>query len=128
MKNLNGKRALLTGASRGIGPFIAEQLSAAGCNLILTARDKEALESVAERYSNKDIQITVITSDMADKNSLKQMVTEATKSSQPIDILINNAGVYECGNFESILDFGIWLESHGPSTIWLWHKQPLLFP
>ena len=102
MKSVNGKRALITGASRGIGPYIASELATAGCNLVLTARSEDKLQEVAKSIAGNNIQIEIIPSDMANKDSLRQLVGAASENGQPIDILVNNAGIYEYGHFETI--------------------------
>ena len=99
MKNLQGKRALLTGASRGIGIHIAQALVASGAELILTARSDKELNDVATRLRQEGAKVEVIVSDMADLASLERLVKAATAHQRPIDILVNNAGIYAYGVF-----------------------------
>ena len=99
MKIIQGKRALLTGASRGIGVHIAQALAAYGVKLILTARNGEELEEVATKLRAKGAEVETFVSDMADLSSLESLIRDATQNGKPIDILINNAGIYAYGVF-----------------------------
>lgn len=90
--DLKGKRALITGASRGIGKSIAESLSREGVNLFLTGRDKASLKELEELLS-ADVKIGTAAADLADENQLEKMFAEAVSFLGGIDILINNAGL-----------------------------------
>lgn len=86
---LQGKRALVTGASSGIGAAVAHQLAAAGVQLVLSARRKAQLDEVAAQSTGANAQ--VITADLGRPGESARLWREATASG-PIDILINNAG------------------------------------
>lgn len=92
--NVHGKRALVTGASRGIGRAIALGLAAAGADLILVARDETALAEVAEeaRRIRPDCETHVYHCDIRDTSAIRAVVDDAC-AQQPVDILINNAGL-----------------------------------
>ncbi len=92
-------RALITGASSGIGRDIARELDKRGYDLILVSRDKEKLESVKKTLRGKNIEIIPMDLEIAENcKKLHEMTGE-------IDILINNAGFGVFGNFtETDLD------------------------
>ena len=94
MKPLAGKRALLTGASRGIGIHIAQALAQAGADLVLTARNAEDLHRVADNLNVSGRSVEVIAADMSDRSSLKDLVQKIQATDKPIDLLVNNAGIY----------------------------------
>ena len=86
--DLRGLRALVTGASSGIGAAIARELAARGANLVLTSRRWQQLERVAE--SCRGVEVEVITADLGHPDAAGTLWIAATK--RPVDILINNAG------------------------------------
>ena len=90
-------KALVTGASSGIGKEIAIYLSELGCELILVARDKEKLESVQKSLKTKS-KIVVI--DLANEKKIKDLYMIV--KNENIDILINNAGFGLFGDYESV--------------------------
>lgn len=85
-------KALITGASSGIGLDIARYLATKKCELILVARDKEKLELIQEQLPTK---VTVIVADLRDEQKVKELCILAKKDD--IDILINNAGFGDFG-------------------------------
>ena len=87
-------KALVTGASSGIGMEIAKYLDKIGYEVILVARDKEKLESVAKILTHKPKIIVMDLSQVEDIKSLYVLV-----KNDDIDILVNNAGFGLCGNF-----------------------------
>jgi short-subunit dehydrogenase len=90
MSELSGKRALVTGASSGIGAAIARVLADLGVNLVLTARRKDALDKLATELRTK-VEVDVVTGDLGKPATASELWTAATAGG-PIDILINNAG------------------------------------
>ncbi len=86
-----GKTALITGASSGIGRATALALGRVGVRLILTGRSRERLEEVAREVSPTEA--VVIPADLCDRASLEQLASEARGRCKTIDILINCAGV-----------------------------------
>ncbi|MEM9263875.1 MAG: SDR family oxidoreductase, partial [Pseudomonadota bacterium] len=92
MPDYKNRRALVTGASAGIGMVFARTLAASGANLVLTARRKERLDSLAAELSSAHgINVDTISADLADPKAPEAIVEEAARGG-PIDILINNAG------------------------------------
>lgn len=92
-------KALITGASSGIGLDMARELDKRGYDLVLVSRDKEKLEKAREKLEGKNIEI--IPMDLENPENCKRLY----KMVQDIDILINNAGFGTFGNFiETDLD------------------------
>jgi uncharacterized protein len=95
-----GKWALVTGASAGIGKALAEELAAAGTNLVLTARRRERLEELARRLSTtRGIRAEVCVADLADPAGPETIFAFTRDKNIFIDLLINNAGFGAYGEF-----------------------------
>jgi short-subunit dehydrogenase len=93
MRDLKDRTALVTGASQGIGVYIARALAAEGMNLILAARSADKLESVAEDLRATGCRVLCIPTDLSDRASLTALVERAEGEGGGVDLLINNAGV-----------------------------------
>ena len=85
-----GKRAVVTGASRGIGEAIARQLDAAGARVALVARSADRLDAIAAELTNDPL---VITADLSMHNSIDRISTAALDAFGGLDVLVNNAAV-----------------------------------
>jgi NAD(P)-dependent dehydrogenase (short-subunit alcohol dehydrogenase family) len=99
---LSGKRALITGASKGIGRAIAEALAEEGCALVLASRNEQALEAVAAslRAAHQGIAVEIRVADLS-----RLADQEALAASCPdLDILVNNAGANPPGTLDNIDD------------------------
>jgi short-subunit dehydrogenase len=97
---VQGKWALVTGASAGIGVALAEQLAASGANVVLTARRADRLEALASRLrSEYGIEARTIAADLADPATPQQLFSATEDSGLTIDILVNNAGFGYSGEF-----------------------------
>jgi uncharacterized protein len=95
-----GKWALVTGASAGIGLALAEELAAAGANLVITARRTDRLEALAGRLrSSQGVKVEVLPADLANPAAPEQI--RAFTQTKPLDIelLVNNAGFGAYGAF-----------------------------
>jgi NAD(P)-dependent dehydrogenase (short-subunit alcohol dehydrogenase family) len=92
--SLNGKIALITGGSSGIGEAIAEALGLAGAQVILAARRKPQLEEARARLVSKNIHVLAcIPADLADLTACTSFAEEALAHAGQVDILVNGAGV-----------------------------------
>lgn len=99
MTDLKNKNALITGAGKGIGKAIALALAKEGVHVILVARTKDEIESVAIKARSLRVKALAITADVADINSVNAAVEKALAEFGTIDILINNAGIAAFGKF-----------------------------
>lgn len=88
-------KALITGASSGIGRDIARELSKKGYDLVLVSRDEKKLNKVKEELEKENIKIETISTDL----SIEENCKEIHKNVKNVDILVNNAGFGDCGNF-----------------------------
>lgn len=94
-----GRRALVTGASRGIGAGVAERLAAEGAAVVVTARTRTAhdhlagsLEEVRARIAGRGGEVAVVVADLSDEADRARIVPEASDAlGGPVDILVNNA-------------------------------------
>jgi NAD(P)-dependent dehydrogenase (short-subunit alcohol dehydrogenase family) len=92
-KPFDGKLALVTGASRGIGAATAEALAAAGAHVILTARTADALEQVEERIHQAGGSATIAPMDITDGANISKLAQAVAERWGSLDILILNAAM-----------------------------------
>jgi short-subunit dehydrogenase len=85
--------AIVTGASRGVGPFIAKSLAKEGMSLVLAARDPAGLERVASEVRALGQRVCTVPTDITDTSALMNLVTVSEREIGAIDVLINNAAV-----------------------------------
>lgn len=103
MENIKGKRALVTGASSGLGVDFARQLAALGADVVLVARRRERLEELASELREKyDVDVVVVAMDLDDEDAPQDLYDLLYKRGLPVDILVNNAGFGCYGNFVDI--------------------------
>ncbi|KGO15105.1 3-oxoacyl-[acyl-carrier-protein] reductase [Clostridium botulinum] len=94
MKCLEGRTAIVTGASRGIGRAIAKKLASMGANLVLNYRSSaKEIDTLLEEIKEFGIEALVIQGDVSSFEDSKKIVDEAKNKFDAIDILINNAGI-----------------------------------
>ncbi len=93
MIDVNGKWALITGASRGIGYLTALFMASKGCNLILHARKKETLESLAKKIEILGVKTYLTEAELSNPNEVKAMLQDIDNSGILVDIVLNNAGL-----------------------------------
>ena len=89
---LDGKVAIVSGSSRGIGKGIAKGLSKEGCNLVLCARNSEALNAAAEEIRKHNSDVLALQLDVTRNDDIKKLVDETINKFGRIDILVNNVG------------------------------------
>jgi NAD(P)-dependent dehydrogenase (short-subunit alcohol dehydrogenase family) len=98
---LSGKRALITGGSKGIGRASATVLADEGCDVILVARDPAALEDAAGSIrARRQVSVRTIAADLSSDAAVRRIAEEAGE----IDILVNNAGAIPPGDVLSVDD------------------------
>ena len=98
---LNGKVAIITGASSGIGEAASRVLAAEGANLVITARREEKLSTLVNDFKLKGTKTIYVVGDASKEETALQTVEAAMKEFGRIDILINNTGI---GNYKELVD------------------------
>jgi len=101
---LNGKRALVTGASRGIGRAIAETFAEEGAALAICARGAETLDKVAADLRERGATVYAEPVDVTDHDALAAFVDRAAQELGGLDVVVNNAGVSAVGTVEETDD------------------------
>jgi len=106
---LRGAVALVTGASRGIGPVLAEALARRGAHLVLAARSASELAQVAQRLDGLGLGVRVLAlpTDVAVSAQRAELVRRAQAELGPIDVLVNNAGLEQLCFFETLSEADI---------------------
>ena len=98
---LNGKVAIITGASSGIGEAAARVLAAEGANLVITARREDKLSILVNDFKSQGTKAIYVVGDASKEETALQTVDAAMKEFGRIDILINNTGI---GNYKELVD------------------------
>ena len=93
MKRLNGRVALVTGASSGIGEATAIALAEAGAKVAIAARRRDRLQALADRLAPLGAEPLVLEADLLDEHIAQQIVADTERHFGWLDILVNNAGV-----------------------------------
>lgn len=102
-KKLEGKVALVTGASKGIGASIAQHLAAEGAAVAVNySSSKEGADRVVAEIVKKGGKAIAVQANMVKQEDVKRMFSEVSKAFGKLDILVNNAGVYEFAPLEEI--------------------------
>jgi short-subunit dehydrogenase len=97
--NLQGKRVLVTGASRGIGREIAIQCAGAGARVALVARNEQAIKELASQLGG-----TAHPCDLADLDQVRGLIERVEADGGPVDVLVNNAGLDSIGGLENVTE------------------------
>jgi uncharacterized protein len=98
-QDFNGKWALVTGASSGIGAALARELAKHGAKLILTARRRDRLETLAAELTAKGTEVRIVTADLNDPAAPQKLYEATEGAGLTVDILVNNAGLGQYGAF-----------------------------
>src|SRR5262245_59204217 len=110
MANLEGKTAVVTGGSRGIGRAIAIRLAKDGARVVVCARTQDTLDEVVRAISSASGKAAAVALDLRDVESASRLVDFAVNTFGSIDILVNNAGATRRGAFVKLTDED-WSES-----------------
>lgn len=103
MSKLNGKVAVVTGASKGIGASIAKSLAAEGASVVVNyAKDKAAADRVVESITKAGGKAIAAGGSVSESAAAESIVNEAVTNFGKLDILVNNAGIFEFAPVESI--------------------------
>lgn len=102
---IEGRKALVTGGSLGIGRACAEALVAEGVHVAIAARDEERLNAVADELAaNSNVQVGSVVGDLSQVADVMHVIASATELLGQIDILVNNAGSAPLGTIGEIDD------------------------
>jgi 3-oxoacyl-[acyl-carrier protein] reductase len=113
MKILQGKTAIITGATRGIGKGIAEKFAEAGANVIFTyASSEDKAKAIESDLKEKGVNAIAVRSNAADYSACEELIALVLENFESIDIVINNAGITRDGllmrmseeNWDEVID------------------------
>jgi 3-oxoacyl-[acyl-carrier protein] reductase len=105
IKKLDGKVAVVTGASKGIGAAIAKQLAADGASVVVNyASSKAGADKVVAEITTAGGKAVAVQADVAKQADINRLFSETKQAFGPADILVNNAGVYEFSPLEQITE------------------------
>ncbi len=103
MAKLTGKVAVVTGASKGIGAAIAEKLASEGAKIVVNyASDKAGAQRVADNIKRAGGEAIVVQADVSKLDDIKRLFAETKRAFGQVDVLVNNAGVYEFRPLEAL--------------------------
>jgi short-subunit dehydrogenase len=88
----HGRTALVTGASRGIGPLIARAIAGEGTRVILTGRSRSDLEAVSSELAATGADVSFIVADLTDPGAAERLAEDIERRHGGVDLLVNNAG------------------------------------
>jgi 3-oxoacyl-[acyl-carrier protein] reductase len=104
-KKLEGKVAVVTGASRGIGAAIARALADEGASVVVNySSGKQGANRVVAEISGRGGKAIAVQGDVSKQADIERLFSEAKKAFGRLDILVNNAGVYELGPLEEVTE------------------------
>ncbi|MFA6266760.1 MAG: glucose 1-dehydrogenase [Pseudolabrys sp.] len=103
MSDLKGKVAVVTGASKGIGAGIAKSFAAAGASVVVNyASSKEGAERVVREITANGGKAIAVQGDVAKADDVKRIFAETKKNFGKLDVLVNNAGIYNFSPLEGV--------------------------
>ncbi len=101
---LEGRKAVVTGGSKGLGRAIAGELAAEGCDVAICARDRAEVQQAGAELEQQGTTVFAETADVTDPEQVQRFIDEAAAALGGIDILVNNAGRAHPGTFETLTD------------------------
>ena len=104
--DLNGKVAIITGSSRGIGASIAEALAEFGASVVVSSRSQESIDKVANKIIENGFDATTCACHVGDESQLQNLVDSTIDKYGRVDILVNNAGTNPAGGALMDVDIG----------------------
>lgn len=113
--NLKGKRALITGGSKGIGLAIVKEFSALGAEVVFTARNKEQIEAIEKELREQGLQVTGLQGDVSLPADRERLLAWIKENWGTLDVLVNNAGInirkatteYEPEEYRRVLEINL---------------------
>src|SRR5438067_10969817 len=101
---LQGKVAVVTGASKGIGASIAKYFAAEGAAVIVNyVSSKEGADRVVREITNKNGKALAVQADVSKEKDIERLFAETKKAFGSLDVLVNNAGVYEVSPLDGVI-------------------------
>lgn len=100
MAKLDGKVAVITGASSGIGEATAEALAAEGASVVVAARRKDRLQDLVGRIEGNGGRVLSVAADVTEEQQAHDLIKQATDELGRVDILVNNAGIMQLSKIE----------------------------
>jgi NAD(P)-dependent dehydrogenase (short-subunit alcohol dehydrogenase family) len=133
--DLNGRVALVTGASAGLGRHFAAVLARAGAAVAMAARRRDLLEAAVEQIGREGGRAAAVVCDVADASSVSAAANAAEAALGPVDILVNNAGIaiskpmleHSEAEWDRVVDTnlkGAWLMSRTLAARWIETGRP----
>lgn len=122
---IEGKVALITAASKGLGKAVATQLASEGANVIICSRNLDSLQKTKSEIETKtNVKISIVACDVTNEKQVKQMIDSVIQEFGTIDILVTNAGGPPAGSFSdfNVDDYRKAVELNLLSTISLCQK------
>ncbi len=102
MEDLQGRTALVTGASGGLGAHLARRLAREGMHVALTARGADALSDLAQELGGLGVRTAALPADLSDLDQIDPLLERAQDALGPIDLLLNNAGMELASAFTAL--------------------------
>ena len=99
MENLQGKKAIITGGSRGLGKATALAFAKLGIDVAITGRDETRLKETAEELRALGVKATYASFDVGNHQEVKTAIQQLVQDFGGVDILVNNAGIAAFGKF-----------------------------
>lgn len=105
MKRLSGKVAIVTGASKGIGAEIARSLAGEGAAVVVNyASSRDGADRVVADIVSRDGRAVAVQADVSKADEVKRLFAETKKAFGPVDVLVNNAGVFQFDPLEAVTE------------------------
>lgn len=101
-KNIEGKVVVITGASSGLGEATARLLSSEGATVVLAARRSDRIEALANELGDQGGKAMAVTTDVTDRQQVKQLADKAVETYGRIDVMLNNAGLMPLAPLEKL--------------------------
>ncbi|HET7427629.1 MAG TPA: SDR family NAD(P)-dependent oxidoreductase, partial [Gemmatimonadales bacterium] len=99
---LQGKVALVTGGSRGLGLLLARELTDRGARVAICARDGDELALACDELAACGTEVLALTCDVTDRDQVDEMLAQVREGLGPIDVLVNNAGTIQVGPMDEM--------------------------
>jgi short-subunit dehydrogenase len=99
VEQLRDRNALVTGAAGGLGGYIARALAAEGVNLVLTDLPEAELDDLATELRSQGVRVEHVPADLTDADERRHLAARAEEALDPLDVLVNNAGLEFGGSF-----------------------------